>query len=127
MMRSKKMESHRGKYDIVQNPEDPNDTSVCILLKEGPFTGCTIKYGKFKFKEGPHEDGTMTAKYEYEFVDVPYSIAEKEFTDEVGEEFENFIGEILIEYLDEQIKSEQEYNDDEGRTVRKYNFAESSN
>ena len=69
----------------------------------------------------------MTAKYEYEFVDVPYSIAEKEFTDEVGEEFENFIGEILIEYLDEQIKAEQEYTDDEGRTVRKYNFAESSN
>ena len=51
----------------------------------------------------------------------------KEFTDEVGEEFENFIGEILIEYLDEQIKAEQEYTDDEGRTVRKYNFEESSN
>ena len=29
------MESHKEKYDIVQNPEDSNDTSVCIFLKEG--------------------------------------------------------------------------------------------
>ena len=120
------MESHKGKFDLVENPDDPNDPSLCILLKEGPFTGCTVKYGKFKFNEGKNEDGTVTAKYEYEFLDVPQSVAEQEFSDEVGEKFENFIGEILIEYLEEHAKSEQEYNDDEGRTVRKYNFTKSS-
>ena len=120
------MESHKGKFDLVENPDDPNDPSLCILLKEGPFTGCTVKYGKFKFNEGKNEDGTVTAKYEYEFLDVPQSVAEQEFSDEVGEKFENFIVEILIEYLEEHAKSEQEYNDDEGRTVRKYNFTKSS-
>ena len=120
------MESHKGKFDLVENPDDPNDPSLCIFLKEGPFTGCTIKYGKFKFNEGKNGDGTVTAKYEYEFLDVPQSVAEQEFSDEVGEKFENFIGEILIEYLEEHAKSEQEYNDDEGRTVRKYNFTKSS-
>ena len=104
------MESHKGKYEITQNPEVLNDTSLC----------------KFKFNEGKNEDETVSAKYEYEFVDVPQSVAEQEFSDEVGEEFEKFIGEILIEYLSEQMKAEQEYKDDEGRTVRKYNFTESS-
>ncbi len=120
------MESHKGKYDLVQNPDDPKDPSLCVFLREGPFIGCTIKYGKFKFNEGENEDGTVTAKYEYEFLDVPPSIAEQEFSDEEGEKFENFIGEILIEYLEEHAKSEQEYTDDEGRTIRKYNFTKSS-
>ena len=119
------MESHKGKYEITQNPEDLKDTSLCVYLKEGPLKGCTIKYGKFKFNEGKNEDETVSAKYEYEFVDVPQSVAEQEFSDEVGEEFEKFIGEILIEYLSEQMKAEQEYKDDEGRTVRKYNFTKS--
>ena len=29
------MESHKGKYEITQNPEDLNDTSLCIYFEGG--------------------------------------------------------------------------------------------
>ena len=35
-------------YNVVSNPEDPNDNSLCIQIKSGPFCHVILKYKDFK-------------------------------------------------------------------------------
>ena len=67
-----------------------------------------------------NEDGTLTYKFEYDILQIPENIVNKQYADEEGKEFETLIGDILIEVIQDNItKTESE----DGKT-RRYDIKE---
>jgi len=84
------------KYAFVQRE---GDDFTCIKLLQGKYKGIIYKYGKVGFAKEEKPDGTLPMKFDYEIIFNPHeesSIDKQEFID--------YIGDILIEQLDQQVK-----------------------
>jgi len=89
-------------YNIVSNPEDPNDNSLCIQIKSGPFSHVILKYKDFKTDPNINDDGTLTCQYGYDIITSPSDIGERVITDEQGKIFEVNLGKAILEIIEEQ-------------------------
>jgi len=89
-------------YNIVSNPEEPDDNSLCIQIKQGPFCHVIVKYKDFKTDPTLNDDGTLTCQYGYDIIMSPADIGEKDITDEQGRIFEENLGKSILEIIEEQ-------------------------
>ena len=79
------------KYAFVQRE---GDDFSCVKLLEGKYKGIIYKYGKVKPIE---KDGTATLQFEFDILEnngLPRDVFDKEFF--------TYIGDILVEIIDEQ-------------------------
>ena len=98
-------------YNIVSNPEDPNDNSLCIQIIQGPFTHVILKYKDFKTEKDLNNDGTLTCQYSYDIITSPSDIGERVITDEQGKIFEENLGKAILEIIEEhQIGNNEDRN-----------------
>ena len=88
-------------YNIVSNPEDPNDNSLCIQIIKGPFSQVIVKYKNFKTNPTLNDDGTLTCQYGYDIITSPSDIGERDITDEQGRIFEETLGKAILEIIEE--------------------------
>ena len=108
-------------YEIVKNPQNEDDDQFAFRISQGKFKNVIYKYHTFGVNQEPNDDGTLTYKFEYDILEIPEEIVNKKYADEEGKEFESFIGDILIEVIQEKIEIEES---EDGKT-RRYNFKES--
>ena len=83
-------------YTFVQKEED--DFS-CIKITEGKYKDIIFHYGKVGFAKDENPDGTLPMKFDYTVRQNP---GELELDN--NKEFINYIGDLLIELLDEKFK-----------------------
>ena len=95
-------------YNIVSNPEDPNDNSLCIQIIKGPFSQVIVKYKNFKTNPTLNDDGTLTCQYGYDIITSPSDIGERVITDEQGKIFEETLGRAILEIIEDQHKGSDE-------------------
>ena len=82
----------KKRYSYIQSPNHPKQT--CIGINEGKWQGVIYKYGKVKPIE---KDGTATLQFEFDILEnngLPRDV--------FNEEFFTYIGDILVEVIDEQ-------------------------
>ena len=84
------------KYAFVQKQ---GEDFTCIKILEGKFKGIIYKYGKVGFAKDENPDGTLPMKFDYDIIFNPHE------TNIDKQEFIDYIGDILIEQLDKQIKN----------------------
>ena len=84
-------------YVFVQRDKD--DFS-CIKLTEGKFKDVIYHYGKVGFAKEENADGKLPMKFDYTVDKNPRDL---DLLD--NQEFIDYIGDILIELLDEQVKN----------------------
>ena len=76
------------------------DDFSCIKLKAGKYRGVIYHYGKLGFAKDENPDGTLPMKFDF--------VVKVNPTDEVlnvdNNEFVEYIGDILIEILETQLK-----------------------
>ena len=84
------------KYTFVQKE---GDDFTCIKLTSEKYDGIIYKYGKVAFCKEENADGTLPMIFDYDIIKNPNKI-------DLGDEkdFVNYIGDILIELMDKQIK-----------------------
>lgn len=77
---------------------------TCIKLTEGQYEGIIYKYGKVGIPPKVKEDaeGKLPLTFDYTVVKNPKDL---DILD--NQEFINYIGDILVELLDEQLKNGQ--------------------
>jgi len=83
------------KYAFVQREDDD---FTCIKLLQPPYKGVIYKYGKVGFAKDEKPDGTLPMKFDYDIIFNPHE------TDLDKQEFIDYIGDILIEQLEKQVK-----------------------
>ena len=84
------------RYVFAQRKED--DFS-CIKLLEGKYEGIIYKYDQVKFSTTENADGQLPLKFTYDIMVNP----NKE--DVESNDFRNYIGDILVECVEEQLKN----------------------
>ena len=88
---------NKKKYVFVQKE---GDDFTCIKLLEGKYKGIIYKYGKVGFAKEEKPDGTLPMKFDYDIIFNPH-----EETSIDKQDFIDYIGDILIELLEKQIKN----------------------
>ena len=84
------------KYTFAQRE---GDDFSCIKLTEGKYKDVVYHYGKVGFAKNENKDGTLPMKFDYTIKQNPNNLDLNENVD-----FLNYIGDILIEILEQQLK-----------------------
>ena len=84
------------KYAFVQRE---GDDFTSIKLLQPPYKGVIYKYGKVGFAKEEDDKGNLPMKFDYDIIFNPH-----EETSIDKQEFIDYIGDILVELLDKQIK-----------------------
>ena len=101
---------------------DPDDKErLCVRIEKGPFAGLGIAYGKFQLSDKENDDGTTKVRYEYDMIEIPPDMKDKEFSDDEGGMLESILGQVYIHILNEELEQQKEVSED-GKT-RRYDFA----
>ena len=72
----------------------------CVKLTEGKFKDVIYHYGKVEFAKEETADGKLPMKFDYTVIKKPNDVDTLD-----NPEFIDYIGDILIELLDEQVKN----------------------
>ena len=99
------MSDIKDRYMFVSR-EDEDFAS--IMIKDGKFKDVIYNYGKVSIPEEDNlnEDGTLPFRFEYTIIDN-VGIPREEF----DEEFFTFIGDILVDIIDEQSEEDNVTDD----------------
>lgn len=85
-----------SKYSFVQRE---GDDFTCIKLLEEKYEGVIYKYGNVKFGDKENADGTLPMIFDYDIVRNPNNLDVAD-----NEDFMEYIGDILIELMEKQLK-----------------------
>ena len=75
------------------------DDFSCIKIMDGQYEGIIYKYNEVKFSQTENADGEIPLKFTFDILSNP----NKASID--TEEFKVYIGDILIELIEEQLKN----------------------
>ena len=75
------------------------DDFSCIKIMDGQYEGIIYKYNQVKISETENADGQLPLKFTYDIMANP----NKE--DIKSTDFRNYIGDILVEVMEEQLKN----------------------
>ena len=75
------------------------DDFSCLKILDGQYEGIIYKYNEVKFSQTENENGEIPLKFTYDVMTNPND------EDVKSEDFRNFIGDILVECVDEQLQN----------------------
>jgi hypothetical protein len=93
-------------YSKVPDPDDKE--RLCVRVEKGPFAGIDIAYGRFQMADKDNDDGSSKVRFEYDMIKIPPDLKDKEFSDEMGDEFESLLGQIYIHVLNKELEKQKE-------------------
>ena len=105
-------------HSVFPDPDEKD--RLCVRIEKGPFAGLGIAYGKFQLSDKENDDGTTKVRYEYDMIEIPPDMEDKEFSDDEGGMLESILGQVYIHILNEELEQQKEVSED-GKT-RKYDF-----
>jgi hypothetical protein len=85
----------KNKYVFAQRNEDEQSS---IKLIEGEYKEIIFNFGTVGFSKEENEKGELDMKFDYTILKNPNNV------DTTTDEFINYIGDILVELLEKQIK-----------------------
>ena len=91
----KKPNNQNKKYAFVQKE---GDDFTSIKLLQPPYKGVIFKYGIVGFRKDENPNGIRSMKFDYDILFNPHE------TDLDNKEFIDYIGDMLIDFLDEKLK-----------------------
>jgi len=91
------------RYVFAQRNEDD---FTCIKIIEGKYEGVIYKYDKVAFEPKPLDSGDLPLRFTYDIMVNPKKV------DVESKDFKNYIGDILIEVVEQQLKEGKiQFND----------------
>ena len=77
------------------------DDFSCIKIMDGQYEGIIYKYNNVKFSSTENENGEIPLKFTYDVMTNPNN------EDVKSNDFRNYIGDILVECVEEQLEKGQ--------------------
>ncbi len=97
----------KGMYEFVLAPEGDQ---MHIKIVEGEYKDVIYRYGKVGFNpdEGDintDEDERLTMVFDYDIISLPMNLQDVDLKDEQFYNFENVLGDILIDIIEHDLES----------------------
>ena len=105
-------------HSVFPDPDEKD--RLCVRIEKGLFAGLGVEYGKFQLSDKENDDGTTKVRYEYDMIEIPPDMKDKEFSDDEGVMLESILGQVYIHVLNEELEQQKEVSED-GKT-RRYDF-----
>ena len=96
--RKKSSSTETSKYVFVQKT---GDEFSCIKISEGKFKNVIYTYKYVKFAPKENDEGKLPLKFTYDVCGNPNNANVE------SDEFKDYIGDILIEVVEQQLKNNQ--------------------
>ena len=106
-------------HSVFPDPEEKD--RLCIRIEYGTFSGLGIALGGIQLADKENPDGTTKVKFEYDMVDIPPDMVDKDFSNEDGGKLEMLLGQIYLNIINEEL--EHQKTESEDGTTRSYHFA----
>lgn len=111
-----------GLYDFVYGPEGDE---MHIRIIKGEWSDVVFRFGKVGFTEdedaGPEsEDSPLTLAFDYDIITLPSHLDEIDVDDNKYYEFENMLGDILVDIFEKEL--EHKTKNEHGTTDTKASF-----
>ena len=74
------------------------DDFSCIKIMDGQYEGIIYKYDKVAFEKAPLDGSDIPLRFTYDIMTNPNN------EDILSDDFRNYIGDILVEIVDQQLK-----------------------
>mgnify|MGYP001356209480 CR=1 FL=1 len=74
------------------------DDFSCIKIMDGQYEGIIYKYDKVAFEQAPLDGSDIPLRFTYDIMTNPNE------EDILSDDFRNYIGDILVEIVDQQLK-----------------------
>jgi len=74
------------------------DDFSCVKLLDGQYEGIIYKYDKVAFEKAPLDGSDIPLRFTYDIMTNPNE------EDILSDDFRNYIGDILVEIVDQQLK-----------------------
>ena len=100
-LKMSKEKNLKNLYEIIRFDEDEDEHAFRIL--DGKFKDVVYKYNRFGVLEPEEGEEELKYRFEYDIMEIPEEIREKKYYDKEGKEFEEMIGDILIEVIQEKM------------------------
>jgi len=72
--------------------EKPDSDIACVQIKNGPFSGLVVRYGKVSIAEKPEADGRLKFNFEYDIIENP-----KDY--EANDDMFAALGNVLVDII----------------------------
>jgi len=97
----------KGMYEFVLAPEGDQ---MHVKIVEGEYKDVIYRYGKVGFNpdEGDintDEDERLTMVFDYDIISLPMNLQDADLGDEQFYNFENVLGDILIDIIEHDLES----------------------
>ena len=94
--------------DVITFVEKPSSELYSLKVKSGPFTGVIYTYGKVQVRENKKQDNAKV-KFKFHIELAPPGFTIKQL--EEDKDFKNFMGDVLIELIEEKMYNDQSTTD----------------
>ena len=95
--------TNNKRYAFAQSQ---GDDFSCIKIMDGKYEGIIYKYNEVKFSQTENAKGEIPLKFTYDFLTNPNN------EDVKSDNFRNYIGDILVECVEEQLEKGQLHIDE---------------
>ena len=91
------------KYEILDVPDQEQGGTARVMICDGKFEAFVYRYGAIKIGEEEDRDGNGVLEFDYDLETAPedYLVEDNEDTEKA--EFENLIGDILVDIITKAI------------------------
>lgn len=96
------MKKAQQRFDLI---EVDGEECWCVKIKSGEYEGVVYKYNRVSVVTPDDGDGYATLKFNYEVL-YHAELSEEKFTRKSG--FENLLGDILYDLIEEKTNQEQD-------------------
>ena len=106
-------------YKVITDDPSEKDKHAKIMLLRDPYKDVIISFGKLSFADQENDDGSLNAEFNYDVIEAKGTTKEEL---EKDPNFNNFLGDILIDILQNYLEEKDEIdqtgnNDPEGISV----------
>jgi len=97
-MQNKNSHTEQTKNKRYAFAQREGDDFSCVKLLSGKYEEVIYKYDKVAFEPEPTEKGDVPLRFTYDIMLNPKKV------DVMSEDFKNYIGDILVEIVEQQLK-----------------------
>lgn len=105
----------KGLYDFVYGPEGDE---MHIRILEGDWADVVFRFGKVGFTEDEEgdENSPLTLAFDYDIISLPSHLNEAKVDDEDYYEFENMLGDILVDIMENELEHKSQHEHGKSNT-----------
>ena len=95
-------------YELVINPQNPEDQCYCVKILKGEYRGTVVKYGRVKFRPQDPVTKEVVLDFNYQVIQSGSAVNTTALTGDNLRKFTTALGDIILEIVRRDLEDRSE-------------------